>query len=160
MLYRKRSGVHDFIAPEGLLRRNVPDTALDLNACQPRSRNLPQVHARSSTRPGKACSSPRLPSQVSNSGATQPRWKHDQKELFFLTTGGKLSAAGLRLAGNGAEIDPPQGLMGIADFPGPDFIYDVARDGQRFPMLQPSDKAVSDRSPLTVVSDWQAGLKN
>jgi eukaryotic-like serine/threonine-protein kinase len=98
--------------------------------------------------------------QVSNSGATEPRWRDDEKEIFFLKTGGALSSAGLRISKDTVEIEPARALTDVANFPGPDYIYDVARDGQRFLIIQQSDHAVIDKAPLTVVSDWQAALKN
>jgi len=95
--------------------------------------------------------------QVSNNQATEPRWRGDGKELFFLS-GTKLWAASVRTSTGRVEIDPPHELFEIANYVGPDYHYDAARDGQRFLLTSPPG-FIDALGPLNVVSDWQAGLK-
>ena len=96
--------------------------------------------------------------QVSINGGDEPRWRGDGKELFFIS-GSELSAAGIRVAKDRVEIDPPRGLFGMAVFSGPAYHYDVSPDGHRFLILEPLNARFISNSPLTVISDWQAGLK-
>jgi hypothetical protein len=68
-------------------------------------------------------------------------------------------AAGIRTAGAGIEADPPRELFtvstaGIVDSP-----YDMTNDGQRFLVLQRLPFGGLDRNSLTVLLNWQAGLK-
>ena len=99
--------------------------------------------------------------QVSSNGGRQPRWRGDGKELFFVTVnnGQVLRAAGIHAAKDRVEIDPARDLFTIIQLAGPDYVYDVSPDGQRFLTIQPSNVGFIERAPLTVVSDWQAGLK-
>ena len=100
--------------------------------------------------------------QISNQGGTRPKWRGDGKELFYVSVAGSnIMAVGIRTSATGAESDTPRLLFttpGLAP-PGPvPSPYDVAADGQRFLMLLPpgSRRGVA---PLTVVVNWQAGLK-
>lgn len=100
--------------------------------------------------------------QVSNQGGTRPRWRGDGKELFYVSlVGTNIMAAGIRLSPAGVESDTPRVLfttpaLAPADpVPSP---YDVTADGQRFLMLLPPGSRRGVPS-LTVVVNWQAGLK-
>ena len=71
----------------------------------------------------------------------------------------KVMAADVRIAGTSFQSDPPRELFPIvpmgfhATSP-----YDVTPDGQRFLVLETTVR-VEEREPLTVVVNWQAGLK-
>jgi len=95
--------------------------------------------------------------QVSTTGGSDPRWRGDGKEIYYVAAG-KMWAAAVRFANGRAEIAAPQGLFPSERVAGPEYYYDVAPDGQRFLQIQPEDDQ-KDRA-LTVVSDWQAALKN
>ncbi len=98
--------------------------------------------------------------QVSNQGGDRPKWRADGKELFFLGLGGdKVMAAGTHVVGASFQSDKPRELFSVS--PGLLNVvrpYDVTADGQRFLVLQPST-AEQGPAPLTVVTNWQAGLK-
>ena len=98
--------------------------------------------------------------QVSGNGGTQPRWRGDGKELYFLTLDGKLMAAAVKTAGGAFERETPKMLFSgswtTGSFLGP-HVYDVTRDGQRFLFMQPvGDHGVE---PLTLMVNWQAALR-
>jgi Tol biopolymer transport system component/tRNA A-37 threonylcarbamoyl transferase component Bud32 len=95
--------------------------------------------------------------QVTNSGGTQPRWRGDGKELFFLNDS-RLWAAGIRTSPGRVEIDPPRELFRAAAYQGPPYVYDVTPDGRRFLLTQPTSGNVG-LEPMNVISDWQTGLK-
>ena len=94
---------------------------------------------------------------MTSSGGTEPRWRADGKELFFLS-GTKSWAAGVRTSPGRVEIDPPRDLFVFANYLGPAYHYDVTPDGQRFLLTQPPN-VNAGLGPMNVVSDWQAGLK-
>ena len=96
--------------------------------------------------------------QVSSNEGSQPRWRADGKELFFLG-GTKMWAAGIRTSAGRVEIDPPRDLFTVFQFPGPGYLYDVTRDGQRFLVIRPPGSDLQGTDPIIVLSDWQAGLK-
>jgi Tol biopolymer transport system component len=95
-------------------------------------------------------------STVSTSGGTQPRWRLDGKELYFVATDGKLMAAPITTTrhadGSRIEVGAPVPLFQtrMADI-GPSLQYAVARDG-RFLISQPSESATT---PITLILNWK-----
>ena len=69
----------------------------------------------------------------------------------------KVMAADVRIAGTSFQSDSPRELFPIVPMgfhtTAP---YDVTPDGQRFLVLE---MRAEERAPLTVVVNWQAGLK-
>jgi Tol biopolymer transport system component len=98
--------------------------------------------------------------QVSNQGGSRPKWRADGKELFYVgPNASHILAAGVRVAGASFQSDTPRELFPIS--PVPDNLaspFDVTADGQRFLVVQQSAGA-QVAAPLTVVTNWQAGLK-
>lgn len=90
--------------------------------------------------------------QISRGGGTEPRWRGDGKELYYLNPRGKLMAATVD-ARDGFSSGTPVELFqvrGRAPISSTDlFTYDVAKDGQRFLVNQyvKPDNIV----PLTIV---------
>ena len=97
--------------------------------------------------------------QVSSGGGAHPEWRHDGKELYFISNG--------KLVAVDVSIDGPQFQSGAAKpLFAPDFrpdrgsgngVYAVTVDGQRFLVAT----AVEQRTiaPVTVVMNWAADLK-
>jgi hypothetical protein len=96
---------------------------------------------------------------VSTSGGTQPRWRGDGKELFFLGPDRKVMAADIKEAAGTFEAGTPRSLFDsrILLILNASTSYDVTRDGQRFLMITPIEDTAP--TPLTVVLNWTAGLK-
>ncbi len=94
--------------------------------------------------------------QISSNGGVQPKWRHDGKELFFLSLESKLMAVDIQ-AGHGIMAGVPHALFqtAITDLLGAP--YDVSSDGQRF--LVGAGRSASSDAPITVVLNWWAGLK-
>jgi eukaryotic-like serine/threonine-protein kinase len=93
---------------------------------------------------------------VSPSGGSRPTWRRDGKEIFYLSATGELMAAKVRQNGSTLEIGTATHLFKTRSesfFPS----YDVSADGQRF--LVVSSLAQKQASPITVVINWDAGLK-
>jgi serine/threonine protein kinase len=91
--------------------------------------------------------------QISNSGGQSPRWRHDQKELFYVAADGNLMAVPIK---NGAnfEAGSPVALFKVTmEY---DELYDVASDGQRFLI---NTNAGAPALFVTVVTNWTANLK-
>jgi DNA-binding winged helix-turn-helix (wHTH) protein/Tol biopolymer transport system component len=94
--------------------------------------------------------------QVSKDGGTEPRWRNDAKELFYLSLDGKLMSVDVQIR-TGLENGAPRVLFQTSrrvQATGPD--YCVTGDGKRFIFGEPVEE---DRKPLTVVQNWTAGLK-
>ena len=94
--------------------------------------------------------------QVSVGGGTNPRWRGDGKELFFRANLlGNVMAAGVHTSPGRVDIDAPHLLFAWNGPP----TYDAAADGQHFVMLDPPAANTAVAFPLTIVTNWQAGLK-
>jgi Tol biopolymer transport system component len=98
--------------------------------------------------------------KVSTAGGTEPRWRRDGKELYYLAPDGKLMAVDVN-AGATFEAGVAKPLFPIrrrepisaADL----FSYDVSADGQRF--LVNTDTGEVTAAPLTAIVNWAAGLR-
>jgi eukaryotic-like serine/threonine-protein kinase len=98
--------------------------------------------------------------QVSAAGGINPKWRADGKELYYISPDGKLLAA--PIAFKAGTIDPgtpvvlfqTRGVGGATDV-NFGYNYDVSADG-RFLI----DTVLEDAaSPITLLQNWQAGLK-
>ena len=97
---------------------------------------------------------------VSNQGGSRPRWRSDQKELFYLAAGRRsMMAADVQIEGSSIRTGAPRQLFQLS-WPLPVLVspYDVSADGQRFLVLEPATES-SGSAALTVVLNWQAALK-
>lgn len=95
--------------------------------------------------------------QVSPAGGAAPRWRHDGKELFYISDG-KLVAVPITLGAS------PQWGSATALFPltlsssaNAFWPYSVSGDGQKFLVLESLDAAATQ--PITVVTNWLAIAK-
>ncbi len=96
--------------------------------------------------------------QVSAAGGSQPRWRGDGKELFYIDPDHRLMAVDIQLQ-PGFQSGVPHTLFTTPAISGNtlQYQYDVTRDGKRFVLVAPAGGAVS--APVTVVQNWQGGLR-
>jgi len=94
--------------------------------------------------------------QISSNGGGYPLWRADGKELFFVTSDGRVMSAEIRM-GTTFESSVPKQLF-QADFKITDqgWPYAVAGDGQRFLLnvYAQDNKA----APMTIVLNWTEAL--
>jgi Tol biopolymer transport system component len=103
--------------------------------------------------------------QVSTgAGGTQPRWRRDGKEIFYLAADGKLMAVETqttpRFEARAPKplFDPRISRGGLAPYVF--YRYDVTADGTRFLVNSaPTTTESSASAPITVVVNWLAALK-
>ena len=104
--------------------------------------------------------------QVSTSGGSQPRWRRDGKEIFYIGADGRLTAVDVKKEarfGAGAphplfDAQIPSGGPGTAVYG--TFDYDVTADGKRFLASSVAiDRANAAPTPITVIVNWTAALK-
>ena len=95
--------------------------------------------------------------QISNGGGTQPEWRGDGKELFFLSPGDTLQAVPVSI---GATFEPgiPKALFKRTIEHGGILRnrYNVSADGQRF--LLNAARAAAQSTPFSVVLNWPETL--
>jgi hypothetical protein len=91
----------------------------------------PEIHVR-----GLAPDSQSL--AVSVDGGTQPLWRADSSELFFLSATGQLMSAPIKSAGGNLQPGAPVALFqAVAAVSGTsDYQYDVTSDAQRFLVME------------------------
>jgi Tol biopolymer transport system component len=111
----------------------------------------PEVYAQPFPGPGERV-------RLSTHGGSQPRWRGDGGELFYLDLGGRIMAVPVKV---GTTLDPgapvPLFQTPIHDVAVNIDQYDVSKDGRRFALLAPV--AGAGKTPITVVVNWTAGLK-
>jgi hypothetical protein len=93
--------------------------------------------------------------QLSITGGTFPQWRHDGKELYYISADQKLMSVPVRINGSKLEPGTPKELFPV---PGATSFV-VTRDGQRFLVNRPAGGESAAAPPLTVVTNWQAALK-
>src|SRR5262249_58842297 len=96
--------------------------------------------------------------RVSTSGGTQPRWRRDGKEVFYLAPDSRLMAVAVS-AGSSFEAGVPSALFEVGASPGIGLRhqYGVASLGQRFLVARVIEP--QEMPAITVVSNWAAELK-
>jgi Tol biopolymer transport system component len=106
--------------------------------------------------------------QVSTNGGQFPRWRHDGRELFYMSQGsrGKMMAVDVKSSGSAFEAGAPKELFDslYMNLPhgsgGPYSTYAVSPDGQRFLIPRPaSNDQSATAAPIVVVLNWLEGLK-
>jgi serine/threonine protein kinase len=99
---------------------------------------------------------PGAPVPVSTKGATQPRWRRDGKELFYLGLDRRLMAVPVAFSSNGRSVDVgiPAALF-QTKVGGPGISqrqYEVSSDGQRFLIDVPMEDVPA---PIIVIQHWR-----
>ena len=102
--------------------------------------------------------------KISVTGGQLPRWRHDGRELFYISPDRKMMAVSLKMkAGADASVEAavPEALFDSHIVPVQagfnQWGYSVAADGRRFLVVTShEDTAVT---PLTVVTNWLASVK-
>jgi serine/threonine protein kinase len=94
--------------------------------------------------------------QVSTNGVLNSKWNRDGKKLFYLSLDKKLMAADVEANGSTFDVGAVRPLFEVKA-EGAAYFYGVTADEQRFLMgIQVMSQSVP---PLTLVTNWDAGLK-
>ena len=94
--------------------------------------------------------------QVSPASGCYPRWRRDQKELFYLSTDNKMMASEVKANGSSFVIGAVTPLFEAQLYRIVTGAYDVSADGQRFLVI--SNPGQPDAS-ITLVQNWDVELK-
>ena len=114
--------------------------------------------------------------QISTDGGGSPIWRADGRELFYARSNTPPPRAGAGLGAAAADVEimavevtpkpptlsfgKPQRLFtGRYSMNGPARGYDVSRDGRRFLLLRPRERAPEVISAMHVVQNWIAELR-
>ncbi len=91
--------------------------------------------------------------QISNEAGTRPLWSRDGRELFYISGDNKMMTVDIK-SGVRFEHSVPKPLFDTRT--APTALYDVARDGKRFLMLNPGEPDAN--VPMTVVVNWRPSV--
>jgi Tol biopolymer transport system component len=96
--------------------------------------------------------------QISNGGGNEPSWRHDGKEIYFLS-GSKFKAVDVKASASSFEAGIPKDLFDVpVDSINRRNHYAAMPDGQRF-LFVTTPKSL-DPVPFVVVQNWQSALKH
>ena len=97
--------------------------------------------------------------QVSTNGGYFPTWRHDGKELFYVSSDKKMMVVEIKGEGANFERGVSKALFDvrIPSFNTPQSQYGVTADGQKFIVAAPVGETTS--IPIDVVWNWTAALK-
>jgi Tol biopolymer transport system component len=92
--------------------------------------------------------------QISTNSGTQPRWRRDGKELFYISGDSKMMAVTVTTTPRFSKLDKPRALFSAPVPAGSSWVshYDVTADGRKF--LIDAVATDSDYAPITVVLNW------
>ena len=93
---------------------------------------------------------------VSTGGGRAPRWRHDGKELFYLTEANQVMAAELDHSNGKLKVLSTQALFKAQIRLNLTAPFDVSANGDRFVINTLSEQ----RTPFTLVQNWPARLSN
>jgi serine/threonine protein kinase len=95
---------------------------------------------------------------VSPGGGLYPHWRHDGKELFYLSPDNKIMSAEISESGSGIVVGQVAPMF-LANTEGSTvgWTYDVSADGKEFVVV--TQGAQPAAAPLTLVTNWPALLK-
>jgi Tol biopolymer transport system component len=94
--------------------------------------------------------------QISKDGGRIPVWSRDGRELYYISTDNKMMAVKINAARGKFQASVPQPLFDVRIGGGAGPNFDVSKDGR---FLIPTVVGEASNMPLTVVLNWQAGLK-
>jgi DNA-binding winged helix-turn-helix (wHTH) protein/Tol biopolymer transport system component len=95
--------------------------------------------------------------QISTKGGLEPHWSRDGKELFYVA-GNRLMAVDVKTDASVFQFGTPKALFEVRlEVENRHTRYQVAANGQRFLVNVPLE--TYSPSPITVVTNWTAGLK-
>jgi Tol biopolymer transport system component/predicted Ser/Thr protein kinase len=111
----------------------------------------PEVYVAPFPRPGGKV-------QISTSGGSFPRWRHDGKEIFYLSFN-KLMVVAIDATRDRFDVGAARPLFDVRNVAvGRRIPYDVTPDGARFLFNLVADEAAT--TPFQLVVNWPATLKN
>jgi len=93
--------------------------------------------------------------QISINEGSEPRWRGDGQELYYVERHRQMMAVGVRAQGDRFISAKPQPLFPVV-MSGSDFVkfeYAVVPDGQRFLVASPTP---DDERPVHIILDWDA----
>ena len=93
---------------------------------------------------------------ISIEGGTQPRWRRDGKELFYLGLDHWMMAVPVEWSSQGRSLDAGVPVRLFQTKIGNELLassqYEVTRDGRRFLMDVPLEEVLS---PLVLIQNWR-----
>lgn len=96
--------------------------------------------------------------QATFTGAVEPMWRGDGRELFFVSTRDELCAVDVHRTGGSVRFGTPRVLFALHNAPSTTRRYATLPDGQRFVTLVAQPHLPAQQ--LTVLLNWRSALPN
>ena len=161
---RSTDGKNAFRATRSRTARRAADRgcarAIDEKLIVPTKTRLIEYHSSS----GLLMSGGDLRGPSCAGGGSQPRWRHDGRELFYLN-GNIVVAAEVNGAGASFQVGAVRQLFEVRRRTesylgmGPGNVYDVTADGQRFLVNVVDEEQAALPPPITVITNWTSTLR-
>jgi len=94
---------------------------------------------------------------VSTAGGRFPRWRHDGRELFYISLDNKITSAEIAAQGTSFVIGKVTPLFQLNPTSSTGWSYDVTSDGKKFVVCTQTNENAAE--PLTLIVNWPALLK-
>jgi serine/threonine protein kinase/WD40 repeat protein len=94
---------------------------------------------------------------VSTAGGRFPRWRHDGRELFYISLDNKIISAEIAVQGTSLVIGKVTPLFQANPVSSAGWTYDVSSDGKKLVVVSEANEKTAE--PLTLISNWPALLK-
>jgi Tol biopolymer transport system component/predicted Ser/Thr protein kinase len=97
--------------------------------------------------------------RISTGGAFGPQWRGDGKELYYSTPDNVLMAVDVRDDGGEFSAGTPKKLFALGATPVVSIwpFWQPMPDGKHFLVLRPAESSAG--KPITIITNWQAGMK-
>ena len=141
VLPSKASEAHGRLSPDGRLLAYDSD---ETGAAQVFVSTFPQMQGKWQVSPGTA----------KDEGGTRPVWSRDGRELFYISTSGKVMRVAVDLTAT-FVYSQPRPMFEVRMPPMSPFA--ISRDGERFLILNGIEPDVA--TPITLMVNWDSGLK-
>jgi Tol biopolymer transport system component len=96
--------------------------------------------------------------QISAAGGNNPRWRRDGRELFYVAADRKLMAVPIATGGTAVDSFQAGAAQALFEIPPDVAVQQPTADGQRFLATVPAGGEGAAATPITVITNWQAGL--
>jgi serine/threonine protein kinase len=96
--------------------------------------------------------------QISNTGASDMKWRDDGRELYYESLDGRMMALAIQTDAKGVYAQAPRELFPMTSDVAVVHSFDATPDGQRFLVLG-TPRGAGNGAQLRVVTNWQAVLQ-
>lgn len=95
--------------------------------------------------------------QISSIGGRWPLWRQDGKEIYYVDSGGEVTAAEVNINGSELSVGKTQKLFNLSFPESTGQPFDLSVDSHQFLVNQLSEPGPA--KPVTIILNWEVGLR-